>query len=197
MAPAPHPPERPRPGALEEFPQETCPKFRPTLPEEVEHSTEDVDASLVSGSAGVTNLSASNDFSLAQCVTATAGFTYRVEGRLRLDTAALLTATKLCEYFPTTDCTGTPLALDAATTFVLDTAGSWDLMEIVTTAPAGAGSALCSFDLRTVSGASFNAYLDELSLVIESGDLIFEDGFESGDTSAWSAACPGDVTCEE
>lgn len=49
-------------------------------------------------------------------------------------------------------------------------------------------SALCSFDLHTPAGDDFEANLDSLSFI--GRQEIFTDGFESGNTSAWSLTTP-------
>jgi hypothetical protein len=41
-----------------------------------------------------------------------------------------------------------------------------------------------------VGSTSFDVLLDGLYLGGEESELIFADGFESGDTSAWSATVP-------
>ena len=158
-----------------------------TLPQEIEHSPQDVDGSLVSGAARVTNLSASTDFSLGQCV-ATPPIDYRLGGWIRVDAApgVRLSVARVCEFFSLAGCGGSPLAVHATVAFVGDTAGGWQFLESVGSAPADTASVLCSYDLRTATGESFDAFLDSASLTREAA--IFSDGFESGDTSAWSTA---------
>jgi hypothetical protein len=57
--------------------------------------------------------------------------------------------------------------------------------------PAGALSALCDFTLEPAgSDPSFDAFLDGLRLVGPEPLPIFADGFESGDTTAWSSTVP-------
>ncbi len=59
----------------------------------------------------------------------------------------------------------------------------------MTAFPAGTASVLCSVDLRTEDGADFNAFVDEAFLTCRA-DILFADGFESGDTSAWTSTSP-------
>jgi hypothetical protein len=54
------------------------------------------------------------------------------------------------------------------------------------TVPAGA-SALCGFTLWTPGGLPFDVFVDDL---VAREALLFTDGFESGDTSAWSGVIP-------
>ena len=52
--------------------------------------------------------------------------------------------------------------------------------------PAGA-SVVCGVALQTPSVAPFEAFLDNL---VARESLLIADGFESGDTSAWSSTIP-------
>ena len=55
-------------------------------------------------------------------------------------------------------------------------------------APVGAESAYCTLTFTASSGQDFSANLDDL--ILRPGALMFTDGFESGDVSAWSASVP-------
>ena len=161
-----------------------------TLPTEAEYSSEDIDDSSVSGSAELTNLSSSTDFSLGQCIPLAGNQTCRVTWNLRLDAApgVTLSATRVCEFFDAPACGGSSVGADATTSFLGDSGFAWLPQELLTTVPSASVSALCSFDLRTDTGESFNAYLDDVR--IDCSDALFTDGFESGDTSAWSTTNP-------
>ena len=156
-----------------------------TLPEAIEFSAEDINDASVSGSVHVTNLSGTQ-FSLGQCVD-TNQPTYRIGANIRIDAAAgvMVRVTTTCEFFDAAGCTGTSLEQSSSVEQLPETAGLWLPVTSVVGAE-GAASALCSFDLTLVLGTIFDAYLDDLVLV---GPLFF-DGFESGDTSAWSATVP-------
>jgi hypothetical protein len=56
------------------------------------------------------------------------------------------------------------------------------------TPPAGALSARCKLRFETPTAAAFDAWLDRV--ILTGPELIFADGFESGDFSAWSS-CVG------
>ncbi len=71
-----------------------------------------------------------------------------------------------------------------------DEGGAWLFLLSEVTAPAGAASALCDFAVESVRGDDFDAFLDGLFLGSPDFGLIFTDGFESGDVSAWSSAVP-------
>lgn len=66
-----------------------------------------------------------------------------------------------------------------------DTAGLWNPVSLTVGASAGRSSVRCLFSVSIPSGNDFTLSLDRLFL--DAGDEIFADGFESGDTSAWSA----------
>ncbi|MCP4654870.1 MAG: DUF11 domain-containing protein, partial [bacterium] len=163
-----------------------------TVPEEIAHSPDDFDDSSASGSAQVTNLSASIDFSLGQCVDVNLPSVpfCPFEARVRLDAepGVSLLLSKTCEFFSETACAGFSMASNSTLSFIADTAGGWEIVGFSIRPPEAAASALCSFDLSTPTAEDFNIYYDEVRLTCAS--LIFEDGFESGDTSQWSSAVP-------
>ncbi|MEO1367344.1 MAG: hypothetical protein AAFX50_09220, partial [Acidobacteriota bacterium] len=80
-------------------------------------------------------------------------------------------------------CTGASLGDDGGRFVLAPTGGAWQLLEIEA---AGAESALCGLDLELTAGAGFEAFVDRL----EATSRLFLDGFESGDTSAWSRTVP-------
>lgn len=162
-----------------------------TVPEEIAYSTEDSDEALISGSAAYTNLSASQDFSLGQCVPVAGNRSCNWQLRFRLDLApeVLLSATRTCEFFSAAECGGSSLGSSSNSSFLGDTGGVWLNQELLAASPVGAASMLCSLDLRTEDGDDFDAFLDNAFLTCDE-DFLFIDGFESGDTSAWSNAIP-------
>ncbi len=161
-----------------------------TDPAEIAYSTEDVDGASISGSARVMNLTASTEFSLSQCSSLRAGARHTLAGAVRLAAAPgdLVFASRGCDFFDEDQCTGTELSSTRDFTDLADTAGSWIPLESPFVAPAGAVSARCRFELRTPAVVSFEAHLDDLALIAASD--VFADGFETGDTSAWSSAVP-------
>lgn len=52
-------------------------------------------------------------------------------------------------------------------------------------------SALCQVTLRTATGAAYEVFLDDLSFDLLQSSIIFEDGFESGDSFEWSQVVLG------
>ncbi len=164
-----------------------------TIPGAVTHSTEDVDASSVSGSAEVFNPSATGQpesFSLSQCAPLAGGFAHDVETRLRLAAAPgdEVVLRRLCDFFGPADCTGASLGVAFDIFQFGDTGGVWVGLLDSFDPPPAAGSALCTFEILALAGESFDAFLDDV--VVRPSTLIFFDGFESGDTSAWSGSVP-------
>ncbi len=162
-----------------------------TVPEEIEHSMDDVQDSFVSGSAEVVNLTASTDFALGQCLDLEVDETYLLSGRFRLEMPAggLLFFSRTCDFYGGPDCTGSLLLTETDLAFSSGTGGDWLPVTSTMVAPAGTASALCGFDLVTPAGDDFDAHLDDLDLRPDPGAL-FADGFESGDTASWSQATP-------
>ncbi len=114
-----------------------------------------------------------------------------MSGAVRLTAAAGVTVflTRSCAFFAAAGCAGAPLIAAVDVVPLSDTAGAWQPVASEVAAPPGSASALCSFDLTTPEGDAFSGALDDLELV-RVGTVIFADGFESGDVSAWSAAVP-------
>ncbi|MEM1180733.1 MAG: cadherin-like domain-containing protein, partial [Acidobacteriota bacterium] len=151
-----------------------------TVSGEIEWSAEDANDAGVSGSVRIADLTG-GALTIGQCVDldpTRVGAQVRVDGPLDAGVNVMTT----CEGFAGPSCSGASLGSQTETNVVLHTAGAWLPLTAVL-ANQGASSALCSFDLTRVSGTNFEAYLDEISV----SDVLFGDGFESGDTSAWSA----------
>jgi hypothetical protein len=157
-----------------------------TDPNEIYPSEDDVDGSGDSGSAAVENLSANTEFALGQCLPVDAETDYSLSGRVRMTTAAPGIGVRMsCEFFSGADCGGTSLGVPATSTLLIaDTGATWVEISDQVFSPPAAVSVLCAVDLLTGSGADFEARLDRMRLTDDT--VLFEDGFEGGDTSAWS-----------
>ncbi len=160
------------------------------IPGEIGYSAEDFDGSSVSGSAAVTNLGGSTDFSIGQCTNLIGGGLCTLTGAVKVQAAGgvLLGVSKVCEYFTLPGCGGASLGFDQDLSLLFDTGGLWQDVQLITPPPTAAASALCSFDIRTATGENFDLFLDQAILTCT--QPIFSDGFESGDTSAWSSVVP-------
>ncbi|MEM7585614.1 MAG: Calx-beta domain-containing protein, partial [Acidobacteriota bacterium] len=159
-----------------------------TLPEEISWSEDDVDDATISGSGAVTNMSSSNGFTFAQClpIGGEASLTESAAVQVSAAPGVEVLAGLVCEFFQAEDCANDVIATAFETFVTTDTAGSWVRIESELASPSGASSALCSFNFTTEDGDDFDARVDDLRLTRPG--LIFDDSFESGDTSAWSSS---------
>ena len=157
-----------------------------TDPSEILWSPDDAGGSSISGSLAITNLALNTHFAVSQCLAALPLATYQrsVAVRLAADAGSDIGFSRRCRFFTSTACTGAPISEAVNTVLLEDTGGLWAALASSFTAPPGTGSMRCSFSFDTASGASFSANLDRL--VVSDQATIFADGFESGDTSAWS-----------
>ena len=151
--------------------------------------TEDADASGLSGSARF--LSASADPStLAQCVEVqqpAPRLDLAFSARLDPLGAATATVDAECQYFGLPACGGPAEGSGSDSAPLPDLAGAWSRFLFLFDTIPSTVSALCSVGVTAdlPGEPNFDAYLDQLELT---RSLLFADGFESGDTSAWSSS---------
>jgi hypothetical protein len=159
-------------------------------PFEITRSTDDLDGSLSSGSVQIMQLAANSSFEISQCVPISAAGGGDLSAWLRLSTASYISFSSGCEFFAAPVCgsPGSGLGSSMGVDLISDSGGVWLPFTSILAVPAGTMSARCSFTFGTGTGASFTAWLDEL--VLSTKELIFQDGFESGDTAAWSESTP-------
>ena len=157
-------------------------------PGEITHSLDDVDNSDLSGSVEITNLALNTDFALSQCVPVRVGLDLPLTGRMRFAAGPFVAVSisRECVFFAAGACAGGDIGSQVVTVLAGDTGGAWVPFAGVVVPPVGAVTANCSFRISNPTGADFTAWFDQLYL--DDGSHIFSDGFESGDTSAWSAA---------
>ncbi|MBZ0171112.1 MAG: DUF11 domain-containing protein [Phycisphaerales bacterium] len=154
-----------------------------------DHDDEDVDDASLSGSASVFN-PATNISSIGQCSLAYSGlelFSFSV----RLDAAADVEVgfSTSCVFYDGPACSGAVLGSDSRSLLMVETGGAWIDDGRPVTVPVGAASTLCVFAFDVVDGqATFTGYVD--NVFFGRVGLIFNDGFESGDESAWSEVVP-------
>ncbi|MEO1085823.1 MAG: DUF11 domain-containing protein [Acidobacteriota bacterium] len=151
---------------------------------------EDASGSPLSGSAEFSHLEDGTS-ALAQCVQIDRIGTLDVRAQLRFLPAGLDQGTLRagCELFDAPNCGGSNLGSQVATSTLEDLGPAWRPFEASFVLSPGVRSGLCAFTLQPQSPTlpSFNLGLDALFL----GDsLILRDGFESGDTSAWTRTLP-------
>jgi hypothetical protein len=130
------------------------------------------------------------DLILGQCASVFPNSIYEMSGWVRLETAGLqLQALRACQLFTSGDCTGGGLPPQVFFSTV-GTPGVWQPFLDVVPVPPGQQSALCRLVLRNAQALPYTAHADDLSLDGITVNVIFTDGFESGDSSAWSTAVP-------
>ncbi len=166
-----------------------------TAPNDVEAGvpgTDDSDGSPLSASARVAHALAEPASALAQCVAVEEGATYNLVARVRFNPlmGAVALFEKTCEFFAGAACTGASLGPVAIASVLEDEGGAWIFIASEVVAPEGAVTALCDFVVEGVGEGSdsFDVFFD--GLFLGNLGLIFADGFESGDVSAWSSSVP-------
>ena len=131
--------------------------------------------------------------SLEQCVPVVAESFYDLGAWLRYDAplGALAVYEQVCEFFDSAGCAGTSLGQASLASLLEDVGPVWSLSELSFATPTGAASASCRIETGPLGGDPlFNLYVDGLFLGGTVDPEIFSDGFESGDTSAWSLTVP-------
>lgn len=150
-------------------------------PGEVSHSEEDADDADISGSVRITPLSEGGTYLFSQCAPLLTGQTHELRTRLRADQGDLLLRIG-CDYFTDAECATLAIDQELRGLEISDTGGLWLEESVALEPPATAASALCFLGLNSLE--SFDLYLDDITLSVPA---LFTDGFESGDTSSWSA----------
>jgi hypothetical protein len=152
----------------------------------------DADGSPESGAQGAFVASPSGGVetaSLGQCVAVPPG-RLDLSGRARLDLVPGANEPVIldfdCTFHSGPECGGSVLGGDSAFVPVRDSGGSFGLVSGVLEAPASTVSALCTTTWSVPAGAVIDGWLDQLT----ARSTIFADGFESGDTSAWTLTVP-------
>ena len=106
--------------------------------------------------------------------------------KLARSAGVLVATSAVCRTDDTAGCTGA--VLDTLTTpndILSDTSGTFLTRMGVADVSSASASALCQMEWLQPDGDAFTAYGDAVYLNAEGP--IFLDGFESGDTTAWSA----------
>lgn len=147
----------------------------------------DADGSSLSGSARMEQLAAATQFAMSQCVPVFAELSLPLTNDLDLQTPpfGFVGITRQCRFYDAPGCGGVELPGWSQTTLAETTGGFVGLAATVGI-PAGASSARCSLRVGTSSGGDFTAWWDQV--FFDDGSRIFADGFESSDTSQWTAA---------
>ncbi|MEM9557851.1 MAG: Ig-like domain repeat protein [Acidobacteriota bacterium] len=150
-------------------------------------ATEDADSSSLSGSVQIVSMSAAPT-ALAQCVEvdpSTPRLGLSLAARLDAVGGATTTLEAACDFFDLASCAGASTGSDAELAPLPDLAGGWSRLSFSLQPPATTRSALCSVSIAPDQPTEplFDAFFDRLLL---RRDVLFLDGFESGDFGAWS-----------
>jgi hypothetical protein len=147
-------------------------------------------------SAAVELMSSTGDeLGVGQCLPVEAETDYQLRAWLQVDGLGgddpLATFVRRCTFYPQPGCAGEEIGSGVFVSVVTDTEGGWLAYISSLLSPAGAGSASCELAIVPASGSQPDVLMDGLFFGgADVGELIFTDGFESGDTSAWFATVP-------
>jgi len=141
-----------------------------------------------SGSAELENLiGTGSTLEISQCIPVAGGQAYQIGGRFRTESLGPTypVVHARVESFDAVSCAGSSLAIQDVEVLAGDNGGLWlaDLQP-GQISPVGALSARVSY-LAVGDETSAKAWLDDLRFFSAN---LFEDGFESGDGSAWTTA---------
>ena len=157
---------------------------------DIVHDPLDADGFPLSGSARLQNLSGATTLRLLQCMPLPPEDLYVLSGEARIaaSSGSEVRVTAQAEYIVGTCVSPTTIFSTFPTAPVEgDTAGLWRrFARPLGTPPVGASSIRVSFLAVSVPGDAYDVRLDNLMLM----PTIFADGFETSDTSRWSAAVP-------
>ena len=149
---------------------------------------DDSESSPLSAAAQFTH-SAAGTSVLGQCIEIEGDgpFTQRSEARFTSLSSAVGVFLQVCEFFPAAACSGQSLGTSSVTSLLEDEGGDYVSFARPLSVPAGSTSALCAYGIEAAgTPADLDLLLDGLFVGPDQG--LFMDGFESGNTSAWSAA---------
>ena len=160
---------------------------------EISFGVADADEAPTSGSLVVTDSSGPGTaFLVAQCVDLPALTRYMSGASARVTSGSIEApiVEVLVEFYAESGCEGEVLAGQDPVPSVLvgDTGDLWQPLDRgFVTAPADTSSAVVWLSVDAASASGFAATIDSAFLI---EGVLFTDGFESGDTSAWSGTVP-------
>jgi hypothetical protein len=158
---------------------------------DIDHGVEDADGAVASGSARIRNFGGLGElFAVSQCIPVVEEEKYEVDGVVRVSSSVPGHPMALggVDLFATGDCTGGVLSSVTTSPVAGDTEGAWSGFGAALVAPATSQSALVTFMVAAGQSLDFEAAFDRV--VFRDLEAIVVDGFESGNTSAWSATMP-------
>lgn len=158
----------------------------------LEHHDLDADGDPSSGSALITNSfpSGASDLATLQCIPVLpVDRDYSFGGTLRIADGATATGQASIQiwFWEDSNCT-TVVGSTTGTPPVTTAAPGWNRVHATATAPATAVAArLTLWNSKTDAGGELGVHFDNVTL---QPTLVFADGFECGDTTAWSNTVP-------
>jgi hypothetical protein len=161
----------------------------PSSATEINHDPLMDPTAATSGSATFINLSgAGANLSISQCLEEPSLTGLVVGGRARVTSALAQDPlfAVVVEFYDEAGCAGLVLDQVIPAGLAGDSAVTWRSFQGTAIVPDGAASLRVTFDFEAGDALTFDAWLDEVYLF----ETIFSDGFESGDTSRWSASTP-------
>ena len=156
---------------------------------EIAWGIDDAGQAPTSGSVAMTNLTGvGHELSVSQCVAVDDLQGHWAAGRAWLDSGlgGAPSASAEVTWYAASGCAGAVLGSGTSVAAVGDTGTSWEPFAGWLATPAGALSAEVRFVLAAGASDDCVANLDDLLLL----EMLWGDGFETGDTSGWSGAVP-------
>ncbi|MEZ5332531.1 MAG: hypothetical protein R2991_10870 [Thermoanaerobaculia bacterium] len=156
---------------------------------EILFSSDDVDDAGISGSVAFTAQLPAISATLAQCAPILPESIYHLSGFVRLDSSQPRRFLTACDTFASMDCSGSPLFTTQSEVLV-GAPGAWTPFTADSVLMPGVHSALCRGTVLPGNEAPYSVHLDDVSFDAVFTQILFQDGFESGDTSAWTTTTP-------
>ncbi|MEM9557575.1 MAG: 6-bladed beta-propeller [Acidobacteriota bacterium] len=155
-------------------------------PSEIVHGDDDVEAAEVSGSLRIVNHSGPDaTFTIEQCVEDVTDLAVRGSLRIAPAPSGAPRLALAVESFISAGCQGEPTHTVERPLRIGDTADLWAPFQAQVSIPLSAGgSQRIRFRLEARGEPTLGAWLD--GLFAAATEILFTDGFESGDTSGWS-----------
>ena len=162
----------------------------PTGNELTHDASFDADSSFDSGALAV--LPQTYMLSATQCVDVVPNSTMQVGGRFRVEGAVgdSVGVIARCETFGQAACGGAVQDTTSYVQFVSDTSQQWVLHAFNVAIASATQSAQCRFEFQGLDQATVEVHADQLFATTVPSMPFFSDGFETGDTSAWSQTNP-------
>ena len=162
----------------------------PVSPDVIQHSPDDAAMTPTSGSAEVTLDALSDFYAVSQCLAVVDSQAYFLGGKTRIGGSAPVDAPFAygqVQFYFSTNCGIDPLGTEVFSNFVVgDTAGGWMPVDVgPVPPPAGSRSAKVSFVVAKDTASQFLVGFDD-TYFYTAAELLFADGFESGDLNSWS-----------